>query len=1179
MTKQVAQDAGDRTDATMRSTSQASAGNQPRAETKQTMPATTPVRTPQHPPPSLSKKPSSFFRRRKKSTSESIVPPPVPPNAVVHANLASYNKVAEPTPSISSLRKVMDPFLNEESEAKPGASSHLHADLTRQLSSSHTENSEDLNLFHSGYTPPADTSLHMRHPLSLEQSAMQISDREGSPGPKMKLKLRKPDPSETSWAKHASSNGYTHDPSSQTSVCTLQESANAPSKVSPISTIFPSETRHVDASSRPSTGDRIIASLENSPIEPGQDMREFSAGNNVSLDMNEELWGIVTKSTHVSRPASKNAERLLLRPTPSEEKLQKSADAKISPWQSVATSPIIPSGFEPAEETKVLLPVVQVDGGDILEREASNPSVVEVHPTLIDEGAEYKERARKIFDGDEEDVVKAEAAAWMGERNMLSTKTLEAYMQLFDFNGTNVLAALRMLCNKLVLRGETQQFDRIITALSSRWCECNPTHGFKAQDVIHCICYSLILLNTDLHLADIGEKMSRSAYVKNTLPTIKRVVSDAAPNAFDDTLRPTTNQNTRPGIPWTDSFSPMPSPISPSSCTTDDRPDSLGIESSTPAAVNTNVKRLSIRPAVSRNDSDTPDTATMHASNTLVNNIWTGTMRAWEAEVETVLKFFYTSIKADPLPLHGAIMTDLPLGNNRNLSVVDLNGSIRRSGSIISKAPSENMSYRSKGDLRTMTMRWQGRNNRPRPKIYPASTIGSSRTSFDDGSGFWSPAQSSKHSFNKTLTSASVGSFGYVDPFKHSIGFANALSEAIIREENTGSGEGESFTMPGGLLEDESLALEGAPWAKEGLVKHKHHLETPSRKAKERSWNDCFAVVSKGRLTLFAFNTSSKSHSTGRKPFYKSGKAASVTSTRVGGGDWMENAEQLDTFVLRQTIASTLPPPGYSKARPHVWALSLPSGAVHLFQVGTPDIAEEFITAANYWSARLSKEPLSGGVSNVEYGWSEKVINTALVERSDTPNSPPVSMPTRPLGHHPSLSTERARTSLQSSIRGSFDTATNFAQKAKLPGDKAHLIEWQPPSQSMMASQLLEVDQLRQLTAYVEESERELQMHQQLKHAIELAVSCRTADHPVLTNCASQFSPRHPNHNKAMANWQRKSDYLLREIIKFRTYIDALVAAEKAKESLYARKKVEGRLSPVVKDEQVDIAGLEKGEY
>lgn len=53
-----------------------------------------------------------------------------------------------------------------------------------------------------------------------------------------------------------------------------------------------------------------------------------------------------------------------------------------------------------------------------------------------------------------------------------------------------------------------------------------------------------------------------------------------------------------------------------------------------------------------------------------------------------------------------------------------------------------------------------------------------------------------------------------------------------------------------------------------------------------------------------------------------------------------------------------------------------------------------------------------------------------------------------------------------------------------------------------------------------------------------------------------------------MANWQRKSDYLLREIVKFHTYIDSLTAAQKAKEAVHAR-KVDGCLSPVAKDDDV----------
>jgi hypothetical protein len=165
----------------------------------------------------------------------------------------------------------------------------------------------------------------------------------------------------------------------------------------------------------------------------------------------------------------------------------------------------------------------------------------------------------------------------------------------------------------------------------------------------------------------------------------------------------------------------------------------------------------------------------------------------------------------------------------------------------------------------------------------------------------------------------------------------------------------------------------------------------------------------------------------------------------------------------------------------------LPSGAVHLFQVGTPEIAIEFMTTANYWSARLSKEPLAGGVSNVEYGWSENVIPPALLERPELFNCPPSSMQTR--GHAHSMSTDRGRTSLQSSLRNSFDTGFGNTAKNRLPGDKTVIHEWQPPTQSMMASQLMEVDQLKQLTAYVQASEEELEKHNELKHGIELVVS------------------------------------------------------------------------------------------
>lgn len=48
-----------------------------------------------------------------------------------------------------------------------------------------------------------------------------------------------------------------------------------------------------------------------------------------------------------------------------------------------------------------------------------------------------------------------------------------------------------------------------------------------------------------------------------------------------------------------------------------------------------------------------------------------------------------------------------------------------------------------------------------------------------------------------------------------------------------------------------------------------------------------------------------------------------------------------------------------------------------------------------------------------------------------------------------------------------------------------------------------------------------------------------------------------------MANWERKSSYLLREIVKFRTYIDSLQAAQIQKEKVYA-----SRAPPTADDKQ-----------
>jgi hypothetical protein len=53
----------------------------------------------------------------------------------------------------------------------------------------------------------------------------------------------------------------------------------------------------------------------------------------------------------------------------------------------------------------------------------------------------------------------------------------------------------------------------------------------------------------------------------------------------------------------------------------------------------------------------------------------------------------------------------------------------------------------------------------------------------------------------------------------------------------------------------------------------------------------------------------------------------------------------------------------------------------------------------------------------------------------------------------------------------------------------------------------------------------------------------------------TQYTPRNLNATKAMANWEKKSAYLLREIVKFRTYIDSLINAQQIKEKIYKERE------------------------
>ncbi|KAL2072133.1 hypothetical protein VTL71DRAFT_11476 [Oculimacula yallundae] len=1091
----------------------------------------------------VTKKSSSFFRRRKKSISEPEPVPKVPALPVRTAKEAPPMR-APPSP-VSSLRKVMNPYLAAPARSPLDMFPSVEAD--RQMSDSPEPHDRTVRGFSPDYEP--DKSATIRTVLPSERE--RVDSLSSSPPQNAFVSdLKAGSPPSPDHSKDASRGTFLQDssdndpevpenhspPSLKDDSGSKRPAAQQPSSSVARDMALVAEYERVHSKRSPTSSskmDQIKNTIEESPrgtAEPKSDIKQ------TVLTTKEEDWVMLTP-TKVPGEAGSKENRVWLEPSSSEEDL---VDTKIAPALRLAkpSGSLVSGSTDTIYESATSLPLVQVEGDDEVTQgpttqrrlvtaseatQALDVNAQTVEDVVPSDGD--REKARKIYEGNEEFIPKEKAAAWMGEDSPIRLRTLVAYMELYDFSNLNILAALRLMCGRLVLKAESQQVDRILFNFAKRWCNCNPNHGFKGIDVVHTICYSILLLNTDLHLADIDQKMTRSQFVKNTMPTVRKSVVDLAPDAFEptratilpgkgstfDAAKQNSDGALKPEIEherssWRTSFKPPP------------RTDSGGI---TPTPL----------------DYDTP----VDDCGPLVKAPFHGTLRTWEVQVEIVLKDFFNSIRSERLPLFGATLEKplLQAPSSNSLSVFT-NGMLRRTPSVLSKAPSESQSFvrgRTAETVRIGNGKWASK-NRSRPRLYPGSGMGSSRTSLDDQSSMWSPSVSSstwsKYSLGKTLTSMSVDSLGSGFPqsdYQQSIGFANALSQAIIREEVIGSAgsndsERDETEEPrvAPLLEDESLELHGAPWAKEGIVKHKHHLESLDKKAKDRNWNEVFAVVEKGYMSLFSF--SSKSVRNKNK-----GKAAGGV---VGGGNWQENAQSLGSFLLRQTIASALPSPGYSKSRPHVWALSLPSGAVHLFQVGTPDIVKEFVSTANYWSARLSNHPLVGGISNIEYGWSESIVNNSLVHA--------INESTRP-------SSSGNRPSLQGSLRSSVDqTYPSGGYRTRLPGDKISISDWTPPTQSMRASNLMETDQLRTLSDYVSGIEDELQKHNQLRSPMLLA-----------------FTPRHPNAQKAMANWEKKSSYLLREIVKFRTYIDSLGAADIGKQRIYAERAE--REAPEVDDD------------
>lgn len=383
--------------------------------------------------PALQKKTSSFFRRRKKSVADEAPPlpddvPPVPAFPPLDTHDNGTKQPNDPPSPVSSLRKVMTPYLGNNAGSAQLLKTSTSAPLADITNISKDCNEVKRKEFMREFSPDYEPSIHAR--IRAVPSDLDAKDADIS----------------------------------------------MDSPLQPPAKIFGSKTNS-------------FLNLEG------------TSDNEEALEQSMETWmrGRSDSVSALSRErgrddeirSNKKAQRILGQPgldnddtghstlaLPSDAKRSRSPAASTDTGYKTAPSAAPSVRVEAAEETSLNLSkgLVAIENMENMQSKGlDEPMFVVGEPTEDDQ-----RKAQKIYEGSEDFIQKDRAAAWMGEEGPVRKRTLQAYMELYDFADQSILTALRGVCNRLILRGETQQVDRILVAFSKRWCQCNPNHEFKA---------------------------------------------------------------------------------------------------------------------------------------------------------------------------------------------------------------------------------------------------------------------------------------------------------------------------------------------------------------------------------------------------------------------------------------------------------------------------------------------------------------------------------------------------------------------------------------------------------------------------------------------------------------------------------------------------------------------------
>ncbi|KAI7053762.1 hypothetical protein KC352_g45048, partial [Hortaea werneckii] len=118
------------------------------------------------------------------------------------------------------------------------------------------------------------------------------------------------------------------------------------------------------------------------------------------------------------------------------------------------------------------------------------------------------------FMSNNERINKKSLGEFLGEGDEENIKIMHAFVDFMDFSRTRFVDALRRFLQAFRLPGEAQKIDRLMLKFAERYTTGNPA-AFANADTAYVLAYSVIMLNTDQHSAQVKNRMTPEDFIKN----------------------------------------------------------------------------------------------------------------------------------------------------------------------------------------------------------------------------------------------------------------------------------------------------------------------------------------------------------------------------------------------------------------------------------------------------------------------------------------------------------------------------------------------------------------------------------------------------------------------------------------------------------------------------------------